>query len=156
MFIMSVVTPVIPPHVLRLLMQKPCEKLDIEELQLLFPHQSFSFLLELLWKLKELGFGTTTVAMYVLATHPELILLCSSIHTVSLAIMAETLIQWRGNNPELFPESECSQVHAGAAPDEEVIIPKPMLNATQVFFPTVKHKTRWTQGGYGIDQHNPA
>lgn len=39
---------------------------------------------------------------------------------------------------------------------KEVIILKPMLNATQVFFATVKHKTRWTQGGYGIDQHNPA
>lgn len=39
---------------------------------------------------------------------------------------------------------------------KEVIIPKPMLNATQVFFATVKHKTQWTQGGYGIEQHNPA
>ena len=117
--------PGIPYHVLRLLMGKPYKELNGEELQSLFPHLAYGLLMEFLWKLKDLGFGTTTVAMYVLATslekHPVLISVCSSTHTVSVDIMKETLRQWREDNPEFFQDSECSQVHAGAASEEDVI-----------------------------------
>lgn len=120
---MSGVTPKISHHVMRLLMRMSHKPLNIDALVTLFPvHLSRSLLLDILLKLKELGVGSTTLGMYVLATSfktdPGLIWVCSSRNPMVLAIMIETLEQWQKDHIELFPDSEFFQAHAGAADEE--------------------------------------
>ena len=100
-----------------LLLKMPATPLDLRTLEEAFPHQSPSFLYDLLLALKDLGVGTRKPAMYMLATSldtdPSLKRICSSKHALAVGMMKETLNEWSKAHPELFPQ------HAAVSDAEE-------------------------------------